>query len=247
MNILMGIHVAGGIVALLAGTAAVTARKGGPLHARAGTWFFGSMLVLGVTASILEPFRSPPGSPIGGMMVCYFVATSWVAARRRDGVTGRFEIAACAAALGMSALMFWGGLEGASTPAGSGPVYALAGLCLAAGLGDLNAVLRRKLGPAQRLSRHLWRMCFAFFIATGSFFLGQQDVMPQAVRGSPILFVLAFAPFALMAFWLVRVRFGKFLGRLKLRAPSLPAVPPASRAPEGAVGPDRDRSGIEAA
>jgi hypothetical protein len=52
-------------------------------------------------------------------------------------------------------------------------------------------------------------MCVAFFIATGSFFLGQQDVMPQVVRGSPILFVLAFAPFAVMAFWLVRLRLGK--------------------------------------
>ena len=52
-------------------------------------------------------------------------------------------------------------------------------------------------------------MCFAFFIATGSFFLGQQDVLPAAVRGSPILFVLAFAPFAVMLFWLVRLRFAK--------------------------------------
>ena len=33
------------------------------------------MLVLGVTAAILEPFRQPvPGSPVGGIMVCYFVA-----------------------------------------------------------------------------------------------------------------------------------------------------------------------------
>ncbi len=216
-SLLMGIHIAAGVLALLAGTVAVIARKGGPLHARAGTWFFGSMLVLGVTASILEPFRSPPGSPVGGMMVCYFVVTSWVAARRRDGATGKFEIAACAAALGMGALMIWGGLTGATTPAGPGPVFALGGLCLLAGLGDLNAVLRRKLGPAQRISRHLWRMCFAFFIATGSFFLGQQDVFPEAVRGSPILFVLAFAPFAIMAFWLVRLRFAKALRRLRFR------------------------------
>jgi hypothetical protein len=72
-------------------------------------------------------------------------------------------------------------------------------------------------------------MCFAFFIATGSFFLGQQDVLPQAVRGSPILFVLAFAPFAVMAFWLVRLRFGKALARLKLRAPSLTAGTPADQ------------------
>ena len=112
MNILMWIHIAGGCLAILSGAVAVAARKGGPLHARAGTWFFASMLVLGVTAAMLEPFRSPPGSPIGGILVCYFVATSWVAARRRDGTTGRFEILACAAALGMAALMAWGGVHG---------------------------------------------------------------------------------------------------------------------------------------
>jgi hypothetical protein len=192
-----------------------------------------SMLVLGVTASILEPFRSPPGSPIGGVMVCYFVATSWVAARRRDGTTGRFEIIACVGALGIGALMVWGGLTGATTPAGSGPVFALAGLCLIAGLLDLNAILRRKLTAAQRIARHLWRMCFAFFIATGSFFLGQQDVLPQAVRGSPILFVLAFAPFAVMLFWLVRVRFAKAIvrssqsGRIFIGRQPRPIDPPS--------------------
>jgi Predicted membrane protein (DUF2306) len=209
MNIVMAIHIAGGLLALPAGTIAVAARKGGRLHERAGTLFFGSMIVLGITASILEPFRSPPGSPVGGIMVCYFVATSWVAARRRDGTTGRFEIIACAAALGLAALIAWGGFTGATTPAGRGPVFALAALCLLAGLLDLNAILRAKLTPVQRISRHLWRMCFAFFIATGSFFLGQQDVLPEAVQGSPILFVLAFAPFAVMAFWLVRLRVGK--------------------------------------
>jgi len=223
MNVLMGVHIAAGALALPLGTIAAAARKGGRLHARAGTWFFASMLVLGVTASILEPFRSPPGSPIGGVMVCYFVATSWVAARRRDGTTGRFEIIACAAALGMAALMAWGGFTGATTPAGRGPVFALAGICLLAGLLDLNAILRAKLTPAQRISRHLWRMCFAFFIATGSFFLGQQDVMPEAVRGSLILFVPAFAPFAVMAFWLIRLRFAKRIGRLTLRMPIAPA------------------------
>jgi hypothetical protein len=210
MNIVMGIHIAAGLLALPSGTLAVAARKGGRLHARAGTWFFGSMLVLGVTAAILEPFRTPPGSPIAGLFVCYFVTTSWVAARRRDGTTGRFEILACAAALLTAALMIWGAvMDGVTTPAGPGVIYALAGLVLAAGLLDLNAILRKKLSHTQRIARHLWRMCFAFFIATGSFFLGQQDVLPAAVRGSPVLFVLAFAPFAVMAFWLVRVRIGK--------------------------------------
>jgi uncharacterized membrane protein len=63
MIALVPIHVAAGLTAILTGAAAVAARKGGRLHAAAGTWFFGAMLVLGITASILEPFRSLPGSP----------------------------------------------------------------------------------------------------------------------------------------------------------------------------------------
>ena len=213
---IMWIHIAGGMVALAAGTLAVAARKGGHLHARTGTWFAVGMLILGATASILDPLRPEPQSPIGGIMVCYFVATAWMTARRRDGVPGRFEKIAAAAALGTAALIAWGGLfAGATTPAGPGPVFILAGLCLLAGLGDLRMVLRGKLTAAQRLSRHLWRMLFAFFIATGSFFLGQQDVLPAAVQGSPILFVLAFSPFALMLFWLVRIRFAKAIARSK--------------------------------
>ncbi|HYI63406.1 MAG TPA: hypothetical protein VEW71_00820 [Allosphingosinicella sp.] len=216
MNGIMWIHIAGGLIALVSGTVAVAMRKGGAMHARAGTCFVVSMLVLGVTAAILEPYRSPPGSPIGGILVCYFVATSWVAARRRAGTTGKFEIAACIFVLLAASATIWEGFTGnATTPAGRGPIFAFGGVCLLAGLLDLNAILRKQLKPAQRIARHLWRMCVAFFIATGSFFLGQQDVMPEDVRGSPILFVLAFAPFAVMAFWLVRVRFAKAIARSK--------------------------------
>jgi hypothetical protein len=224
---LIGIHIAAGIVAIMAGATAVALRKGGGYHAAAGTWFCAAMLVLGVTAAILEPFRKVPGSPISGVLVCYFVVTSWMTARRHDGSAGWFEIAACAAALMTGAVLAWGGFTGATTPVGPGPVFAIAALCLFAGLLDLSVVLRKKLSAAQRISRHLWRMCFAFFIATGSFFLGQQKVMPSVVRGSPILFVLAFAPFAVMLFWLVRLRFAKMVGRLTLRVPvaTSPSVP----------------------
>ena len=58
-------------------------------------------------------------------------------------------------------------------------------------------------------------MCVAFFIATGSFFLGQQDALPAAVRGSPWMFVPAFAPILIMLFWLGRLRFAKAIARSK--------------------------------
>jgi hypothetical protein len=231
MNAITWIHVASGALALVTGAVAVAVRKGGSMHARVGIGFCVSMLVLGITASILAPFKTPPDSPIGGIMVCYFVATAWMTGHQRSGTPGRFEKIACATVLLIALALIGEGVSLArsstppSAPPGPGALLSLGGLCLLAGLADLRFILRGKLSPTQRISRHLWRMCFALFIATGSFFLGQQDVMPRAVRGSPILFVLAFAPFALMLFWLVRVRFSKVVNRMKLPEP-VPAFRP---------------------
>jgi uncharacterized membrane protein len=91
MNPITWIHIGGGLVALASGATAMAVRKGGTLHAKAGTGFVYAMFVLGVTAAILSPLKSPPESPIGGIMVCYFVATAWMAARRHGGVAGTFE------------------------------------------------------------------------------------------------------------------------------------------------------------
>ena len=52
-------------------------------------------------------------------------------------------------------------------------------------------------------------MSFALFIATGSFFLGQQKVFPRALRGLQVWFVPAFLPLLLLIYWLFRVCFTK--------------------------------------
>lgn len=223
MTPLMWIHFAGGLVALLAGAIAVAARKGGAVHAGAGRGFVMAMLVLAVTAAILEPMRTPPGSPLIGVLVGYFVVTAWAAARARSGEAGLFEKIACAVMLVVAASVLGRAVQVASDPAAWPPVpgapalFALGSVCLLAAVLDLSVALRRRLSPPQRISRHLWRMCFAFFIATGSFFLGQQDVLPEAVRGSPVLIALAVAPLAAMLAWLVRVRFSRTLNGLRLR------------------------------
>ena len=78
---------------------------------------------------------------------------------------------------------------------------------LLAGL-DLRVLAKGGLTGAARIARHLWRMCFAFFFAAGSFFLGQQKVMPVWMHGSKFLLALGLAPLVFMLFWLVRVRIG---------------------------------------
>ena len=49
-------------------------------------------------------------------------------------------------------------------------------------------------------------MCFGLFVATGSFFLGQMQFIPEPVRIVPLLLVLAFAPILFLGYWMWRVR-----------------------------------------
>jgi hypothetical protein len=68
-------------------------------------------------------------------------------------------------------------------------------------------LVRGEIAGRQRITRHLWRMCFGLFFATGSFFLGQQQVFRAFLRGSTFLTVLALLPFPVMIYWLIRFHF----------------------------------------
>lgn len=216
MNYLIPIHIAGGTVGLVAGGAALfLARKGTPLHTRAGAVFFAAMLVLAGTGALIAAMKPERGTAVIGVLTCYLVVTSWATVRRRDGQAGRLELYGLPVAVGCAGAMLAFGLLGASAPDGRMdslpaavhfPFAALA--ALAAGL-DLNFILRGRLTGRQRIARHLWRMCTALLIAAFSFFLGQQKVMPVAIQGSPWLFVPPLATLAAMVFWIFRVRFSR--------------------------------------
>src|SRR5207247_1850066 len=64
----------------------------------------------------------------------------------------------------------------AGVPAGM--VFFLGTIYLLAGIGDLRLLREGSITGPRRLARHLWRMCFALFIASGSFFLGQMKFIP---------------------------------------------------------------------
>lgn len=76
---------------------------------------------------------------------------------------------------------------------------------IAAG-GEINLLIRKSLMGPPRIVRHLWRMCVSLFIASGSFFLGQQQVLPDWMRGSPLQFALALAPVGALIVWALIVR-----------------------------------------
>ena len=223
------VHVAAGSLALASGAVALAARKGAPLHLKAGTFFFATMLMMAGTGALIALTRPERGTAVIGIFTCYLVATSWVTARRRDGGTGRFELAAFLVALVCAASMATLAWMAANSPTGrvdslpAAAHYPFAVLAAFAASLDLNYMLRRRVSGSQRIARHLWRMCAALLIAALSFFLGQQDEFPEAWQGSFVWYLPGLTTFAAMVYWLVRIRFAK-----KWRAPRVRREAPAA-------------------
>ena len=68
-------------------------------------------------------------------------------------------------------------------------------------------------------------MCYGLFIiATGSFFLGQQQVFPAFLRGSIFLTLAAVLPLPLLIYWFLRVRFSQAY-KNRLSPNPVPGIP----------------------
>ena len=214
------LHIGGGTVGMVSGAGALAFPKGEPLHRLFGKIFMVAMLINAVAATSLASLLVSRGvtaqwsNVFGGFATSYLVTTAWMTVRRSPGTVGRFEVGALVFALGLAALSLSGLLKLANgaKPDNDVPVvapilFALVAV-LAAGL-DLRVILRGGVSGVQRIARHLWRMCAGLFIASGSFFIGQQQVMPKFIQGSPVLIVLGVAPLAALLFWMARVRLTK--------------------------------------
>ncbi len=210
---LLPVHISTGVVGILSGTAAMSFRKGSSRHALAGKVFVAAMLALGASAVYLALMKHQTSNVLGGTFAFYLVTTAWLTARRKDGETSIFDWVALLIPLVIGVALWVSGLEvvfGHAKPANGVPLgmyFFLGSVILLAAAGDIRMLLRGGVFGAKRIVRHLWRMCFGFFVATGSFFLGQQQVFPVWLRGSPVLFIPALLPLVLLIFWVFRVWF----------------------------------------
>ncbi|WP_332773042.1 hypothetical protein [Phenylobacterium sp.] len=211
----MMLHIAAGGVGLASGFAALAFRKGERLHRIAGTAFFVAMLFMSGIGAVMAVFLPNRPTILVGVLTFYLVATAWMTVRREEGRIGRFEVAALAIVAVVATLDFIAGWVAAGSPKGAMDhipyqmIFVFGGVAALAAVTDLRVIRRGGISGAPRIARHLWRMCVALLIATTSFFLGQQKVLPEVLHGSPILFVPILAPLVLMIFWLFRVRFSK--------------------------------------
>jgi uncharacterized membrane protein len=217
------IHIIAGLLALMAGAVALYALKGSRLHRKSGLVFVGAIMAMSSSGALMAILKPDRGTALGGVLTFYMVGTALLTVRRSVDESRRLltslmlaaaTVSACEFVLGFAALNSVDGrMDG--YPAQLFFVFGI--VALLSVLGDARTLWVRNLTSAKRLARHIWRMCFAMWIATASFFLGQPKVFPEplrhlvGVRAIPVLLVLV-----VMFYWLARVL---FKGQAAIRQP----------------------------
>ena len=214
--VVLTFHFAMGLIAIVTGAVAMAARKGGPWHRKSGVVFAYAMIALGITASGIALYEGKPGFE-SGLLASYLVLTAYTTVKPLPPITRRVDIALMVLALVIAVAGYRLGFIALGLPekeiggAPAGMLFFLNTIIVLAVIGDFQMIRAGGIQGARRLARHLWRMCFGLFIATGSFFLGQMKFIPKPIRIVPLIFVLALSPLVLLLYWLWRVRLRKNL------------------------------------
>lgn len=206
------LHICGGTVGLFSGAAASIFRKGSRNHIVSGNVFVVAMLTLAITGIYMAVLKRQPGNILGGSITAYLIFTAWLTARRREMQTSPVDWAAMLVAFAVAAVEWTCAIKAFLSPTGMifdyapGPYIMMGTVALLATVGDVRMLVRGGVSGTQRLVRHLWRMCFGLFIASGSIFLARAHLFPMFLRRTGMLYLLTLAPLVLMIFWMVRVR-----------------------------------------
>jgi uncharacterized membrane protein len=208
------VHIIAGLTAIVAGTVALSATKGGALHRKSGMVFVATMMVMASLGAFIASTKLHISfqkfNVMAGIFTVYLVATALLTVRPHPGKRW-MDVVALAVALGIA--IFSLGLAGLGLAQAKSwfptvPASIFGTVALLAAIGDVRMLKAGGLQGKHRIARHLWRMCVAMFIATGSFFMGQAKVFPEEIRILPLLAVPMFLVLIAMFYWWARVLAG---------------------------------------
>jgi uncharacterized membrane protein len=216
LPVLLPIHIVGAGLGLISGAIALSVAKGGRLHRASGKLFAVAIFAMCGTAVVSALIRGQATNVMAGTMTAYLVLTGVATVRPPSPGSRRRDIGWMLVALTLGLATFAGAIVAVTQPDGSlfglpsFPFFLFGALGLSGAIGDVKTMRAGGLRGAPRLSRHVWRMCMAFFITAASFFSIRARVaaiLPApftvpALRALPVVLVLM-----AMFYWLWKVRF----------------------------------------
>ena len=209
------VHIVAGLSAIVAGAVALCVTKGGTLHRKSGMVFVVTMAVMAsmgayiASTKLYIPFQK--FNVMAGVFTLYLVGSSLLTVQPHAGKRW-IDIAALVVALGIATFSLGLAAFGLTAAKFSWfptvPAVIFGTVALLAAIGDVRMLRAGGLQGKHRIARHLWRMCVALFIATGSFFAGQAKVFPVEYRSAFVIFGPMLLVLAAMIYWWVRVLMG---------------------------------------
>jgi uncharacterized membrane protein len=229
--VILPLHILAGGLALVFGYVALFAAKGGTLHRRSGVLFAGAMVAMSLSGALVAILHASSVSVVAGLLTFYFVTTGLLTVRRRPHESHFIDRLAMMFALAVSAIAFAMGFALVNTGRPeTAPIFIFGVVGLLAARGDFRMIRAGGIQGSRRISRHLWRMCFAMWVAAASFFWGPPGRVPEAIRIPVLLAVAVLLPVVVMLYWLWRVR---IRGKLPSLAARTHYEPPLDITPRG--------------
>ena len=199
---ILPVHILGGVLALCSGYIALYASKGAAVHRKSGMFFVVAMFAMSLSGALMDALDTASVSVnvLAGLITFYFVTTGLLTVRRRAPEPQRLDVAAMVFALALGLLAFKTGRPETA------PMFIFALVAILAAAGDLRVVRARGIHGRARIARHLWRLCFAMWVAAASFFWGPPRRIPDVIRYPAFFPIPVLLPVAVMLLWLWRLR-----------------------------------------
>jgi hypothetical protein len=210
--LLLYAHIGGGTIGVLAGVTASFAPKGKGVHRQAGKVFYVAMFICYVIGALVAPFLESGQRTnfVAAILALYLLTSGVSAARRGNFCVGMGEKVGLVVAFTITLLGLYFMFLASNSPGGTidnSPPQAFILFVVAGSLafiGEVRVLIKKTLSNTQRTIRHLWRMCFSFFIASGSLFFGQAGVFPDWFNATLLPMLFGFFPFLVLMIFLTK-------------------------------------------
>lgn len=228
MRMILLVHILTGGLGLLSGYVALSVTKGASLHRKSGTLFVCVMLTMAVTGMVISTVEGvgPEINVPSSLLVIYMVITSLTTVRPAAGrrwLDRALMLMAMATGLGCFALASRAIATGGREAGLAYPLVMFGIVAVLASAGDRRMMRTGALRGAPRLVRHLWRMCFALFVASIAFFLGRTRV-PEMFRHPALLASGVLLPIVAMLYWQWRLGVRQTRRGLRMSPGTVPVI-----------------------